>query len=359
MIERKKTKQVRVGDVLVGSGAPISIQSMTNVPTEDVAAVVDQISRLQEAGCEIVRVAAPTMEAAQALARIKKQISLPLVADVHFDYRIAVECVKSGVDKIRINPGNIYQEDEIRQVIRSCRDAGIPVRVGANSGSILTRSDRDHLRAAGKPVEVSPEIMVKKTLSYLKIFQDEHFDEVVVSLKASSVTETVEAYRPFADKADYPLHVGITAAGPLLPGTVKSAIGIGALLLEGIGDTVRVSLTGDPVEEVKVAREILQALGIRKFGPEIISCPTCARCSIDLSAEVNRLQQRLSHLRAPIKVALMGCEVNGPGEAREADVGIAAGKETGALFVKGEVVRKVKRKDFVDELIREIERISE
>ena len=358
MITRHKTRQVRVGKVLVGGESPISIQSMTNVPTEDISAVARQINQLHDAGCEIARVAVPMIEAARAIADIKKEISLPLVADVHFDHKIALEAVKSGTDKIRINPGNLHKENEVRKVIDSCRDAGIPIRVGANSGSILSRSDRDRLRADGQPIEAGPEIMVEKTLNYLKIFQDERFDDVVVSLKASSVANAVEAYRLFARETDYPLHLGITAAGPLLPGTVKSAIGIGSLLLEGVGDTIRVSLTGDPVEEVKVAREILQALEIRVFGPSIISCPTCARCSINLTVEVDKLEKRLSHISSPIKVALMGCEVNGPGEARDADIGIASGKNGGTLFIKGEVVRKVKHENFVEELMREMEKMG-
>ena len=358
MITRKQTRQVDVGGVAVGGGAPIAIQSMTTVSTEDIAAVVGQINDLAQAGCEIVRVALPTVEAARAVSDIKKEITVPLVVDVHFSYKIAIEAANSGADKVRINPGNLFREEEVRAVIRACRDNGVPIRVGANSGSILTRRDRDQLRSEGKPVECTPGLMVEKTVQYLRIFEEERFPDVVVSLKTSSVVQTVEAYRAFSAKANYPLHLGITAAGPALPATVKSAAGLGALLLDGIGDTVRVSLTGDPVEEIAVAREILGALDIRHFGPTIISCPTCARCSIDLSAEVKALQNRLGDITAPIKIALMGCEVNGPGEAREADIGIAAGKESGALFVKGEVVRSVKRENFVNALLQEIARTA-
>jgi len=358
MNRRKQTKRIYVGDVAVGGGAPVSIQSMTNVPTTDIDAVVRQINELARAGCEIVRVAAPTVEAAAVIGDIKQAIGIPLVVDVHFDYRIAIQAAKSGADKVRINPGNIHRQQEVRAVIRACREAGIPIRVGANSGSILTRRDRDRLRSEGKPIHCSPRTMVDKTLHYLDIFEAEKFTDVVVSLKASSVIYTVESYRIFASRSDYPLHLGITAAGPLLPGTVKSAIGIGALLLDGIGDTVRVSLTGDPLQEIKAAREILKALQLRRFGPTIISCPTCARCSIDLTGEVERLESRLSHISAPISIALMGCEVNGPGEAREADLGIAAGKESGALFVKGEVIRTVKRERFIEELLTEIDKLT-
>jgi (E)-4-hydroxy-3-methylbut-2-enyl-diphosphate synthase len=356
MIRRKETRQIDVGGVAIGGGAPIAIQSMTTVPTEDIAAVSGQINDLAQAGCEVVRVAVPTIEAARAVADIKKEINVPLVVDVHFSYKIAIEAANSGADKVRINPGNLFREDEVRAVIRACSEKGVPIRVGANSGSILTRKDRDRLRSEGRPIECTPELMVEKTVQYLRIFEEEKFSNVVVSLKASSVVQTVETYRAFSAKSDCPLHLGITAAGPALPGTVKSAAGLGALLLDGIGDTIRVSLTGDPVQEVSVAREILEALDIRHFGPTIISCPTCARCSIDLAAEVEALQSRLGDITAPIKIALMGCEVNGPGEAREADIGIAAGKESGALFVKGEVVRSVKRENFVDELLQEIKR---
>lgn len=349
MTRRRKTRKIKVGNLTIGGNSPISIQSMTNVPFADVKGTIRQINNLEEAGCEIVRVAIPNSDAVKTLKEIKQSIHIPLVADIHFDYRLALAAMDAGVDKVRINPGNMRKPKEVREVARKARSLGIPIRVGANSGSIIPRQKlKREMRHA------TADYMVYAVLEYLKLFEDEDFHDIVVSLKSSNVPETMRAYEIFSEKSDYPLHIGITAAGTDFSGTVKSAIGIGTLLWQGIGDTIRVSLTGDPVKEVRVAKEILQSLGLRLFHPEIISCPTCSRCRINLIPLVKELEKRLKKSKKPMKIALMGCEVNGPGEAADADMGIAAGKDTGLLFKKGRIERRIKVSDFVKTLIKEV-----
>ena len=350
MIERRKTRKVIVGPVAIGGGAPVSIQSMTNVVSSDAKATIDQIHRLEKAGCEIVRIAIPNMDAVEHLSEIRSNISIPLVVDIHFDHRLALASMDSGVDKVRINPGNIRDPEKVREIVRKAKSLGIPIRVGANSGSIIPRGSSGE----EQPRHASAEYMVDAVLDYLRYFEDEDFHEIVVSLKNSDVIETMKAYQLFSVKSDYPLHIGITAAGTDFAGTIKSSIGIGGLLAQGIGDTIRVSLTEDPVEEVRVAREILQSLGLRRFHPEVISCPTCARCRVDLVPYVHELEKQLAGSRKLLKVALMGCEVNGPGEAVDADVGIAAGGDTGLLFKQGKAVRRIDKRDFVRVLVEEV-----
>lgn len=348
MIKRKKTRQIRVGDVKIGGGSPVSVQSMTKVDTSDVKRVVTQIRELERAGCEIIRVAVKDIEDARAVKDIKKKSPIPVVCDIHFDYRLALESINSGADKIRLNPGNIRKAEEIARVVKAAKRAGIPIRIGLNSGSALKGPGT---MAAG---------LVRSALGYIKIFEELNFRDIIISLKTSDVISTVEAYRQMSKLCDYPLHLGVTAAGSYDQGVVKSAIGIGALLLDGIGDTVRVSLTADPVEEVIAAKRILSSLGLRRFGPEVISCPTCGRCQVDLGAIVKDLERKLItyslKLKAvtPFKIAIMGCEVNGPGEAKEADIGIAFGKGSGMLFKKGRILKKVAFKEAVKELLSAI-----
>lgn len=341
MIKRRKTRQIKVGNVKIGGNAPVSIQSMTTTDTSDIKATVAEIKQLEKAGCEIIRVAIKDLEDAVAVKAIKRQAKLPIVCDIHFDHRLALACIAAGADKIRLNPGNIRKKEDVVAVVKAAKKARIPIRIGVNSGS------------AGSS---APETLVKAALGHVKILEALNFHDIIISLKASDVISTVEAYRQMAKICDYPLHLGVTAAGPHDSGIVKSAIGIGSLLLDGIGDTVRVSLTADPIEEVTAAKRILGALNLRRFGPDIISCPTCGRCQVDLIDIVNKVESGLK-TKKTATVAVMGCEVNGPGEAREADIGIAAGKGSGALFVKGKIVRRVKEKDFVKELIKEIERL--
>ncbi len=351
-----------IGDVKVGGSAPVSIQSMTKVGTSDVAAVVAQIKGLEKCGCEIIRVAIRNIGDARAVKAIKRKINIPLVADIHFDHRLALKAIAAGADKIRLNPGNIKRTEEIREVISSAKKAGIPIRIGVNSGSIPETSNQKPVtrrKRIGDGKDNSA-ILVKAALDYIKLFEALDFHDIIISLKASDVVSTVEAYRKIAALCDYPLHLGVTAAGPYDSGMVKSAVGIGGLLLEGIGDTVRVSLTADPVEEVIAAKRILSALGLRRSGPEIISCPTCGRCQVDLGRIVKELERKLTTRHYPLNtkraltVAVMGCEVNGPGEAREADIGIAFGKGSGILFKKGKIVKKVATKDATRELFRAI-----
>jgi (E)-4-hydroxy-3-methylbut-2-enyl-diphosphate synthase len=338
MITRRKTKLIRVGGVKVGGGAPVSIQSMTKVETSNVSAVVSQIKNLKSAGCDIVRVAVKTVKDAEAIRSIKRKIDMPIVCDIHFDHRLALKCIESGADKIRLNPGNIRKAGEIGEVVRAAKCAKIPIRIGVNSGS--TSKD-----------------FVKSAIKYVKIFEELDFRDIIISLKASDVARTVEAYREISGLCDYPLHLGVTASGPYDLGIVKSSIGIGALLLDGIGDTIRVSLTANPVEEVIAAKRILSSLSLRKFGPEIISCPTCGRCQVDLVKIVNAVEREIRNtnderLKRPITIAIMGCEVNGPGEAKEADIGIAFGKGNGMLFKKGKIVKKVSVKNAIKELLK-------
>ena len=337
------TKQILVGGVPVGGNAPIPIQSMCNTRTDDVAATVAQIKRLEAAGCEIIRVAVPDMAAARAVGAIREQISIPLVVDIHFDYRLALEAVAAGADKVRINPGNIGAPERVKAVAQACRVRGVPIRIGVNGGSL----EKPLLAKYGG---ITPEALVESAFGHIELLHRYDFDDICVSLKSSDVRTTMAAYRLMSEKSDYPLHLGVTETGTLRMGTIKSAIGIGGLLGFGIGDTIRVSLSADPVEEVSAARDILKALGIRRDGPNLISCPTCGRTRIDLIRLAQEVEQRLEHVQKPLTVAVMGCVVNGPGEAASADVGIAGGDGVGLLFRKGEIVKKVPQDQLVDEL---------
>ena len=349
---RAGTKKIRIGNVTIGGGSPILIQSMTNTKTEDVEATVAQIRALTAAGCEIIRCAVPTMEAAAALRDIRRQISIPLVADIHFDYRLALAAIENGADKIRINPGNIGSRERVRMVVDACRERQLPIRVGVNSGSL----EKELVEKYGG---VTAEGLVESALDKVRWIEDEDYDNIVVSIKSSDVLMCAKAYELFSEKSDYPLHVGITEAGTLLAGSIKSAVGLTLILTKGIGDTVRVSLTGDPVDEVRAARQILRSLGLRRGGVEVVSCPTCGRTQIDLIGLARRVEAMTADMALDLKVAVMGCVVNGPGEAREADIGIAGGKGFGLLIKKGEVVRKVPEDELLDALREELENWSE
>ncbi|MCD8212387.1 MAG: flavodoxin-dependent (E)-4-hydroxy-3-methylbut-2-enyl-diphosphate synthase [Oscillospiraceae bacterium] len=342
------TRQIVAGGVPIGGGAPVTIQSMCNTPTADVESTVAQILRLENAGCDIVRVAVPDMEAARAIGSIRPRIHIPLVADIHFDYRLALEAVSAGADKIRINPGNIGGPDRVRAVADACRSAGIPIRIGVNGGSL----EKTLLEKYGG---VTPEAMVDSALNQIELLHQWDFQDICVSLKSSSVPVTMAAYRLMAERSDCPLHLGVTEAGTVEMGTIKSAVGIGGLLAQGIGDTIRVSLTADPVEEVLAAKKIMAAAGLRQEGPELICCPTCGRTSIDLIPLARQVEERLKNVKKPITVAVMGCVVNGPGEAAAADVGLAGGRGEGVLFCRGSIVRKVPEDRLVDELFALIE----
>lgn len=352
MIKRRRTRQISIGPVKVGGDAPISIQSMTKTDTRDIQKTVHQIRRLEEAGCEIIRVAVVDEEAARAITEIKKKIRIPIIADIHFHPRLALRAMESGADGLRINPGNIGGRDRLKPIITEARDRFIPIRIGVNSGSL----EKDLLKRFGG---TTPEAMVSSALRTIEWMEDLGFHLIKVSLKASDVLRTVGAYRLFSKKSDYPLHLGVTEAGKGSGAIVKSSIGMGLLLSEGMGDTLRVSLTGDPMDEVRVGYEILRALNIRKRGIEIISCPTCGRCEVDLTRLVEKVERAVKKITTPLTVAIMGCVVNGPGEAKEADVGIAGGKGVGVLFKKGKVGRKVREKDFVPVLLREIYEMTE
>ena len=349
---RRQTRKINLGNVSVGGDAPISVQSMCNTDTRDVAATLSQIEALAAAGCEIVRCAVPDPVAAQALRDICKQSRLPMIADIHFDYHLALLSLDAGVDGLRLNPGNIGERWKVEEVVRACAERAVPIRIGVNAGSL----EKELLAAYGRP---SAEAMVASALSHIRILEDLNYREIKVSLKASDVQRTVAAYRLLAEQVDYPLHIGITEAGTTWSGTIKSAAGLGALLFDGLGDTLRVSLTGDPVEEVRVGWEILKSLELRQRGPVFISCPTCGRCEIDLIAIAEEVEQRLHNLPYPITIAVMGCVVNGPGEAREADLGIAGGKGQGLLFRKGEVVRRIPQAELADALVAEALSIAE
>lgn len=342
----QKTRQILVGKLPIGGGAPIAVQSMCSTDTRNVAATLAQIEGLTAAGCDIVRCAVPDEEAAEALAAICKGCTIPLVADIHFDYRLALLALENGVDALRLNPGNIGERWKVEEVVRACSERRVPIRIGVNGGSL----ERELLDKYGHP---SAAAMVESALGHIRILEDLGYQEIKVSLKASDVRRTVDAYRLLAEQVDYPLHIGITEAGTTWGGTIKSAVGLGALLYGGLGDTLRVSLTGDPVEEVRVGWEILRALDLRDRGPVFISCPTCGRCQIDLIPVAEEVERRLRDLPKKIVVAVMGCVVNGPGEAREADVGIAGGKGQGLLFRRGEVVRKVPQDELADALVAE------
>ncbi|WP_026485886.1 flavodoxin-dependent (E)-4-hydroxy-3-methylbut-2-enyl-diphosphate synthase [Caldanaerobius polysaccharolyticus] len=342
----KKTREVKIGDVIIGGGHPIAVQSMTTTYTADVEATCQQIKRLEEAGCHIVRVAVPDEASAAAISQIKKRIAIPLVADIHFDYRLAIKSIESGADKIRINPGNIGSSDRIKAVVDAAKDRGIPIRIGVNSGSI----EKEYLDKYGR----TPEALVESALKNVKMLEDFGFEDIVISLKASDVSTTVKSYIMVSQRLDYPLHIGITEAGTMWGGTIKSSVGLGILLWMGIGDTMRVSLTADPVEEVKVGHQILKSLGLEKKGVEIISCPTCGRCTVDIINIANEIEKRLQGVQKDIKVAIMGCVVNGPGEARDADIGIAGGRDCAVLFKRGKVVKKIAEKDIIQELMKGI-----
>lgn len=350
MIKRRKTRRIYVGEVSIGDGAPVRVQSMTKTDTRDVKATVRQIKQLELAGCEIVRVAVPDDAAAKALGEIKRRIKIPLIADIHFNYKLALEAINQGVDGLRINPGNIGAKWKVKEVVNAAKDKKIPIRIGVNAGSL----PKDLIEKYGC---ANSQAMVEAAERHIEILEELDFHDIKVSLKASDVMRTVEAYRAFSSKYDYPLHVGITETGPVPEGVVKSSIGIGLLLLEGIGDTIRVSLTDSPVVEVNVAYEILRTVGLREFGVEIISCPTCGRCEIDIKKMVKQVKRALKNIREPIKVAVMGCSVNGPGEAREADFGIAGGRGQGIVFAKGKIIKTVKETELVEALIEEIRKI--
>ncbi len=345
------TKQIYVGSVPIGGGAAVTVQSMCSAKTSDVPATVDQIHRLEEAGCEIIRVAAPDMDAAKAIGAIKSRIHIPLVADIHFDYKLALACVEQGADKIRINPGNIGGEDRVKLVADACRERKIPIRIGVNGGSL-----EKELRA--KYGGVTAEALAESALGHAALLEKFGFDSICISVKCSSVPVTIGAYRLLSERCPYPLHLGVTEAGTPSMGMIKSAMGIGGLLCLGIGDTLRVTLTADPVEEVYAAKKILRAAGLRKDGPDLIACPTCGRTNIDLIPMAEEVERRLAGCTQPITVAVMGCAVNGPGEAAAADVGIAGGKGEGLLFRKGTILRKVPQEQLVDALMAEIEKMT-
>lgn len=346
-IQRKKTKKIRVGDIFLGGDSPISVQSMTNTDTRDIKATVDQIKSLEAAGCDIVRLAILDNEAATAIGEIKKLVKIPLVADIHYDYRLAVECMKNGVDKIRLNPGNIGGNDRVKIVASMAKERGIPIRIGVNSGSV----EKGILDKFG---DVTAEGMVESALAHVAMLENVDFNDIAISIKASSVPMTIAAYRLLSEKCSYPLHVGVTEAGTVYKGTIKSSVGIGCLLAEGIGDTIRVSLTGDPVEEIKAGKQILKSLGLLREGIEIVSCPTCGRTQVNLIDIANSIEPLLEKMDKNIKVAIMGCAVNGPGEAKDADIGIAGGVNEVLLFKKGRIIRKIPQENVVEELLKEI-----
>jgi (E)-4-hydroxy-3-methylbut-2-enyl-diphosphate synthase len=346
--KRKRTRRLHVGPVPVGGGSPVAVQSMTKTDTRDPKATARQIRTLEREGCEIVRCAVPDLDAAKSLGRIKQSVNIPIIADIHFDWRLALEALKQGVDGLRINPGNIGAKWKVKEVVSALKERKAPVRIGVNAGSL----EKDLLKKYKHPV---PEALVESALRHVRILEDMNYRNLKVSLKASGVMSTVEAYRLFSKKRRYPLHIGISEAGPEFSGTIKSAVGLGILLADGIGDTVRVSLTANPVKEVRVAYEILRSLGIRQRGVDLVSCPTCGRCGVDLRNIAADVERRLRGHTEPLKVAVMGCVVNGPGEAREADVGIAAGKGTGLVFKKGKIVAREREDHLVDALMKLIE----
>ena len=351
MGERKKTRQILVGKVKMGGGAPVTIQSMLNTPAEDFAASVEQAKRLEAAGCEIIRAAIPNLQSVPLIESLKKAVSVPIVADIHFDYRLALEAVAAGVDKVRINPGNIGDEDRVRQVVQCCKQHNVPIRVGVNSGSL----EKHILAKYGHP---TAQAMVDSALYHVSLIEKYDYDQIAISIKSSNVQTMIEAYRLASQQCDYPLHLGVTEAGTARMGLIKSAVGIGSLLCDGIGDTIRVSLTDDPVNEVYAARDILKSIGLRRDGITFVSCPTCGRTRIDLIGLAQQVEERLKDCKLPLTVAVMGCAVNGPGEAREADIGIAGGDGCAILFKKGEIIRKIPEDRVVEELAAEIEQME-
>lgn len=344
----RESKVVKVGNMLIGGGNDVIIQSMTNTPTTDVEKTVNQIKKLQEEGCQLVRVTVNTEEAAKKIKEIKEKIDIPLVADIHFDYRLALLAIENGIDKLRINPGNIGSDEKVEIVVKKAMEKGVPIRIGVNSGSL----EKTILEKYGKPTS---DAMVESALYHMRLLEKFNFTDIIISLKSSNVKMMVEAYRKLAKLCNYPLHLGVTEAGTAFQGTVKSAIGIGSLLVDGIGDTIRVSLTEDPVEEIKVAKEILKVLGLKEVGVEIVSCPTCGRTEIDLIGLAHQVEKEFEKVDKKIKIAVMGCVVNGPGEAKEADYGVAGGKGVGVLFKKGEIIKKVDEGDILKELKKLIE----
>lgn len=347
MINRKKTRLINVGSLAIGGNNPVSVQTMTKTDTRDIEATIKQIHALESAGCEAVRIAIPDMQAATSLGFIKKSVHIPIIADIHFNWKLALESLNQGVHEIRINPGNIGAKWKLKEVVSAAKERVVPIRIGVNAGSL----EKDLLEKYGHP---TAEAMMESAERHLRILQDMDFNDIEVSLKASNVMLTVDAYRLFSEKYDYPLHIGISEAGPPSCGIIKSSVGIGILLSEGIGDSIRISLTSSPEEEIRVAYEILKSLGLRKRGVEIISCPTCGRCKINLMSLAQKVEESLKHIKEPLTVAVMGCVVNGPGEAREADYGVAGGKKMGILFSKGKVIRKVKEESLLDALLSEI-----
>ncbi len=352
MINRRKSKVIDIGGVLIGGDNPITIQSMTNTKTEDIKSTIEQINALHKAGCEIVRVAVPTFEAAEAIKGIKKATSIPIVADIHFDYRLAIESMKNGVDKIRLNPGNIGSDDRVKKVVEVAKHYGVPIRVGVNSGSL----DKSILSKYGC---VNSNGLVESALKHVRLLEKYDFSNIVVAIKSSDVIMTLDAFTKLSNEVPYPYHIGITEAGTLFAGTIKSSVGIGHLLLNGIGDTMRVSLTSNPIDEIKVAKQILKALELRDFGVKFISCPTCGRTNVNLEKLAQLVEERYKDVRAKLTIAVMGCVVNGPGEAREADFGIAGGVGEGIIFKKGKVLKKVSEQNLLDEFFKEIDNYLE
>lgn len=345
---RRKTRRVKVGNLEIGRNSPISVQSMTNTDTKNISATVSQIKRMEKEGCELVRVAVPDLESCCSLPLIKKEINIPLVADIHYDYKLALKSIESGVDGLRINPGNIGNDEKIKLVIKSAKKINLPIRFGINSGSL----DKNILKKYKKP---TPQALVESAVNVIKILDELNYHNVIFSIKSTNTINTIEANNIFSSKHDYPLHLGITEAGPSFQGIIKSSVGIGSLLFQGIGDTIRVSLTGDPVEEIKVGYEILKALHLRQRNPDLISCPTCGRCKVDLSKIVKKVERKICNINKPLTIAIMGCMVNGPGEAREADIGVAFDKKSGVLFKKGKILGKYSSEIIIKKLLEEIE----
>jgi (E)-4-hydroxy-3-methylbut-2-enyl-diphosphate synthase len=348
---KKLTRQIRIGTILIGGGAPCSVQSMCSTDTRNISATTQQITALTEAGCELVRCAVLDSDAAEALGTIKAGISIPLIADIHFDYKLALTALKKGVDGLRINPGNIGEKWKVQEVVQAARERSVPIRIGVNAGSL----EKELLEKFGHP---TAEAMVESAMRHVRILEELGYDQIKISIKASDVMKTIEAYRLLSQRVDYPLHIGITEAGTTFSGTIKSSVGLGILLSDGIGDTLRVSLTGSPVDEIRVGYGILNALGLRQRGINLVSCPTCGRCQIDLVPVAEEVERRLQGVTKPLTVAIMGCVVNGPGEAREADVGVAGGKGEDLLFRHGKVIRKVPEKDLADALVAEVEQMA-
>lgn len=347
-MSRSNTKKIKLGNIFIGGDSKITVQSMTNTDTRDRAATIKQIKSLEKMGCDIVRCAVPDIEACTALKDITKSVNIPVVADIHFDYRLAIKSIENGVFALRINPGNIGSNDRVKEVAKAAQNSNIPIRIGVNSGSL----NKDMLKKYGG---VSSDALVESALNHVKILENVNFDNIVISIKSSNVIQMVDSYRKISKICQYPLHLGVTEAGTGFTGTIKSSVGIGTLLMEGIGDTIRVSLTGDPIQEVKVGKEILKACGLRKQGIELISCPTCGRTEINIIKIAEEVERRLSHINKNIRVAVMGCVVNGPGEAREADIGIAGGKGEGLIFKNGNIIKKVREENLVEALMEEIQ----